>query len=198
MRISLEDGPKMAESNHHLTGLEIQLNRNISGERCRIKQRETIILEGVCYKRGVYQDLIALTLVRLLIPCGVALPLFLPLLPLVMYEASVAAKKWYLILTPNIIYYQPAIDDDTWAIPLSFIEDITTSGTKICLCMKTKNASKYIKLGSNCCLSDRDPRSAPEYTNVVIEHVENYEDFVDAVQGELLAKPKQLHRITQV
>lgn len=139
---------------------------------------EEIIVEGICHRSGVYLEF----LMRTLAVSVISLLGGVIVIPIAIFMAKAAVKSFVLYLTKRSIHYHQAYPNccgvKTWVIPLNYITSIVPVGTNdIWIYMEKNRVVEF--LGGSLLLTF----CAPSY--VILNNVENNEEFVQAVKREL-------------
>ena len=143
------------------------------------KDGEEIVMEGVCYRKGVYWEIFF----RALLVSIISLIGVLILIPIILlWFARACVKSFNLHLTKKRIHYHQSHPCGyILNIPLSDITSIKAVGTDIHVYMEKRRINQLQGgcVPSDSCLSFLIP------SYLVLYHVENNREFVEAVEREL-------------
>ena len=167
---------------------EIVENPNFNDNKNIDKNGEEILFEGICNRRKVFFSVCcSYFLITTYSFVGVLI-----LIPLAIAFAVRASRGWRLYLTRRgIHYFLPngcfCCCDTNWVVPYSDFDDILiTPGTtdSIWLSMEPSKIYEYVGKCNKplCC----------DLNYLVLSHVENAEEFVNAVKREKAAAAAQL------
>ena len=149
------------------------------------RQQEPIIMEGVCYKRGIYSHYVW----AMLLPAVVSVLGIVVGIPIALCLAAGAVKTWRLYLTPSAIHYHyqgHCCSQQSYVIPLSYVKDAiyTPHDNNVSILMEASHAYEFI---GSC---DRPliwSCIQPENIYVHLLKVANGEEFAQAVKRQISA-----------